>query len=45
MDGCIVPSKDRRLPQSTVVLDLHGEYASAFGDEANVISGAEIELP
>ena len=34
------------FPQSTVVLfDLHGEYASAFGDEADVISGAEIELP
>ena len=34
------------FPQSTVVLfDLHGEYASAFGDEADVISGADIELP
>jgi DNA helicase HerA-like ATPase len=34
------------FPQSTVVLfDLHGEYASAFGAEADVISGAEIELP
>jgi DNA helicase HerA-like ATPase len=34
------------FPQSTVVLfDLHGEYASAFGAEADVISGANIELP
>ena len=34
------------FPQSTVVLfDLHGEYASAFGDEADVISGSDIELP
>ena len=34
------------FPQSTVVLfDLHGEYASAFGGEADVISGADIELP
>ena len=34
------------FPQSTMVLfDLHGEYASAFGDEADVISGANIELP
>jgi DNA helicase HerA-like ATPase len=34
------------FPQSTVVLfDLHGEYASAFGDEADVISGTDIELP
>lgn len=34
------------FPQSTMVLfDLHGEYASAFGDEADVISGADIELP
>ena len=34
------------FPQSTVVLfDLHGEYASAFGDEADVISGSSIELP
>jgi DNA helicase HerA-like ATPase len=34
------------FPKSTVVLfDLHGEYASAFGDEADVISGADIELP
>jgi DNA helicase HerA-like ATPase len=34
------------FPQSTIVLfDLHGEYASAFGDEADVISGSDIELP
>jgi len=34
------------FPQSTVVLfDLHGEYASAFGNEADVISGTDIELP
>ena len=34
------------FPQSTVVLfDLHGEYASAFGNEADVISGDDIELP
>jgi uncharacterized protein len=34
------------FPQSTVVLfDLHGEYAPAFGDEADVISGTDIELP
>ena len=34
------------FPQSTIVLfDLHSEYASAFGDEADVISGADIELP
>ena len=34
------------FPQATIVLfDLHGEYASAFGDEADVISGSDIELP
>jgi len=34
------------FPQSTLVLfDLHGEYSSAFGAEADVISGADIELP
>lgn len=34
------------FPQSTVVLfDLHGEYASAFGDKADAISGNDIELP
>ena len=38
--------KIARFPQSTVVLfDLHGEYASAFGEEADVISGTDIELP
>lgn len=35
-----------QFPQSTTILfDLHGEYASAFGVEADVISGADIELP
>lgn len=34
------------FPQSTVLLfDLHGEYSQAFGDEAEVISAAEIEMP
>lgn len=34
------------FPQSTTVLfDLHGEYSAAFGSEADVISGADIELP
>lgn len=34
------------FPQSTVLLfDLHGEYAQAFGHEANVISAADIEMP
>ena len=34
------------FPQSTMVLfDLHGEYASAFGNEADVISAVDIELP
>lgn len=34
------------FPQSTLVLfDLHGEYSAAFGNEADVISGADIELP
>lgn len=34
------------FPQSTVLLfDLHGEYARAFGAEAEVISAAEIEMP
>jgi len=38
--------KISRFPQSTVLLlDLHGEYASAFGDEAEVISAADIEMP
>lgn len=34
------------FPQATVVLfDLHGEYGSAFGDQAEVISAADFELP
>lgn len=34
------------FPQSTVLLlDLHGEYSQAFGDEAEVISAADIEMP
>lgn len=34
------------FPQSTIVLfDLHGEYGSAFGDGADVISASELELP
>lgn len=34
------------FPQATVVLfDLHGEYGSAFGDQAEVISAANLELP
>ena len=34
------------FPQATVVLfDLHGEYSSAFGEEADIISGTDIELP
>ena len=28
-----------------MLFDLHGEYASAFGNEADVISGDDIELP
>lgn len=35
-----------KFPQATVVLfDLHGEYGSAFGDQAEVISAADLELP
>jgi uncharacterized protein len=34
------------FPQSTIVLfDLHGEYGSTFGDDADVISAADLELP
>lgn len=34
------------FPQATVVLfDLHGEYGSAFGDHAEVISASDLELP
>lgn len=41
-----VLQKIAAFPQSTVLLfDLHGEYAQAFGDEAEVISAAEIEMP
>ncbi|SDW80008.1 hypothetical protein SAMN05444358_1011793 [Ruegeria halocynthiae] len=41
-----VLQKIAQFPQSTVLLlDLHGEYASAFGDEAEVISAADIEMP
>ncbi|MFC6197544.1 ATP-binding protein [Ponticaulis profundi] len=35
-----------RFPQSTTILfDLHGEYSDAFGDQADVISATDIELP
>jgi DNA helicase HerA-like ATPase len=38
--------KIAQFPQSTVVLfDLHGEYSTAFGEEAEVISASEIEMP
>ncbi|MEM5543630.1 DUF87 domain-containing protein [Sulfitobacter sp. AS92] len=41
-----VLQKIAAFPQSTVLLlDLHGEYAQAFGDEAEVISAADIEMP
>jgi uncharacterized protein len=41
-----VIQKISAFPQSTIVLfDLHGEYGSAFGDKAEVISAAELELP
>ncbi|RKK05294.1 DUF87 domain-containing protein [Pseudoroseomonas wenyumeiae] len=34
------------FPQATVVLfDLHGEYGSAFGEYAEVISATDLELP
>lgn len=34
------------FPQATVVLfDLHGEYGSAFSDQAEVISASDLELP
>jgi len=34
------------FPQATIVLfDLHGEYTTAFGDYAEVISAADLELP
>jgi uncharacterized protein len=35
-----------RFNQATAVLfDLHGEYASAFGDDVEVISAGDLELP
>lgn len=38
--------KIAQFPRSTVVLlDLHGEYATAFGEEAEVISASDIEMP
>ena len=41
-----VLQKIAAFPQSTVLLlDLHGEYAQAFGGEAEVISAADIEMP
>lgn len=41
-----VLQKIAAFPQSTVLLlDLHGEFAQAFGDEAEVISAADIEMP
>jgi len=41
-----VLQKIAAFPQSTVLLfDLHGEYTQAFGDEAEIISAADIEMP
>jgi DNA helicase HerA-like ATPase len=41
-----VVQKLTAFPQSTVVLfDLHGEYGSTFGDDADVISAVDLELP
>lgn len=41
-----VIQKIAAFPQATVVLfDLHGEYGSTFGDDAEVISAADLELP
>ncbi|MFC7291187.1 ATP-binding protein [Hirschia litorea] len=38
--------KISKFPQSTVLLlDLHGEYTNAFGEEAEVIAANEIEMP
>ncbi|MGO9744003.1 MAG: ATP-binding protein [Roseiarcus sp.] len=35
-----------QFPQSTIVLfDLHGEYATTFGSDADVISASDLELP
>lgn len=41
-----VIQKIAAFPQSTIVLfDLHGEYGSTFGADAEVISAADLELP
>ena len=41
-----VVQKLTAFPQSTVVLfDLHGEYGTTFGADADVISAADLELP
>lgn len=38
--------KISKFPQSTVLLlDLHGEYSQAFGEDAEVISADKIEMP
>jgi len=38
--------KIAEYPQAcTVLLDLHGEYSQAFGDNADIISADDIELP
>ncbi len=38
--------KIAEYPQaSTILLDLHGEYTQAFGDNADIISADDIELP
>lgn len=35
-----------KFPQSTIILfDLHGEYGAAFGNDAEIISAADLELP
>lgn len=41
-----VVQKLTAFPQSTVVLfDLHGEYGTTFGADADVISASDLELP
>ena len=41
-----VVQKLTAFPQSTVVLfDLHGEYGETFGDNSDVISASDLELP
>ncbi|MGF7152016.1 hypothetical protein FHS96_005684 [Sphingomonas zeicaulis] len=41
-----VVQKICEFPQSTIVMfDLHGEYGATFGDCADVISAADLELP